>query len=161
MLARFPPMGSVLHVREGTIVTELFAVCATYEVDDGDARGFVLARLDEDGTSRRWPILVTRKANSFHGFENACPHEGTRLDTIPGEFLDRDGTFLTCGKHGARFDLESGQCVTGPCQGKALTPITLLIDDGDVCLIDVALAEEDGMDIEDPNAVPEVLITGD
>lgn len=142
-------------------MSELFAVCATYEVDDGDARGFVLARLDADGTSRPWPILISRKANSFHGFENACPHQGARLDSVTGEFLDKDGHFLACGRHGARFDLETGQCVAGPCQGKALTPIPLVIDDGDICLIDVTLAEEDGMDIEDPNEVPEVMITGD
>ncbi|MDI4665841.1 Rieske 2Fe-2S domain-containing protein [Xanthobacter autotrophicus] len=142
-------------------MSELFAVCATYEVDDGDARGFVLARLDETGASKRWPILITRRSNTFYGFENACPHEGTRLDVVPGEFFDREGNFLTCGRHGAKFDPDTGQCFIGPCQGKALTPIKLVIDDGDVCLVDVELAEEDGLDIEDPNEVPEVLITGD
>ncbi|MFG1478671.1 Rieske 2Fe-2S domain-containing protein [Xanthobacter sp. V4C-4] len=142
-------------------MAELFAVCATYEIDRGDARGFVLARLEADGSSRPWPILITRTGDSFHGFENACPHQGTRLDTVPGEFLDKDGAVLACGRHGATFDLASGQCLDGPCQGQALTPIALVIDDGDVCLVDVALAEEDGMDIEDPNEVPEVMITGD
>ncbi|MEP9353667.1 Rieske 2Fe-2S domain-containing protein [Xanthobacter sp. KR7-65] len=142
-------------------MNELFAICATYEVDDGDARGFVLARLDDEGNRKPWPILITRKGNTFHGFENACPHEGSRLDTFSGEFLDKEGNFLTCGRHGAKFDLDTGQCFIGPCQGKTLTPIELVIDDGDVCLVNVALAEEDGLDIEDPNEVPEVMITGD
>lgn len=142
-------------------MNELFAICATFEVDDGDARGFVLARLDDAGNRKPWPILITRKGKAFHGFENACPHEGSRLDTYAGEFLDKDGNFLTCGRHGAKFDLDSGHCFIGPCQGKALTPIELVIDDGDICLVNVQLAEEDGLDIEDPNEVPEVLITGD
>ncbi len=140
---------------------ELFAICATYEVDDGGARGFVLARPDETGANKPWPILITRKGNTFYGFENACPHQGSRLDLVPGEFLDEDGNFITCGKHHAQFDLDTGQCFIGPCQGKALTPITLVIDDGDVCLRGVALADEDGLDIDDPDAMPEVMITGD
>ncbi|MDI4659038.1 Rieske (2Fe-2S) protein [Xanthobacter autotrophicus] len=142
-------------------MSELFAVCATYEVDDGDARGFVLARLDETGAVKRWPILIARQSKNYYGYENACPHEGTRLDLVPGEFLDREGNFLACARHGAKFDFDTGHCFIGPCQGKALTPIKLVIDDGDVCLVDVELAEEDGLDIEDPNEVPEVLITGD
>jgi nitrite reductase/ring-hydroxylating ferredoxin subunit len=107
-------------------MAELFAICSTYEVDDGGARGFVLARLDETGTSKPWPILVTRKGNNFYGFENACPHQGSRLDTVAGEFLDEDGNFITCGKHHAQFDLDNGHCFIGPCQGKALTPIKLV-----------------------------------
>ncbi len=100
-------------------MSELFAICSTYEIDDGGARGFVLARLDESGAAKPWPIIVTRKSNSFFGFENACPHQGKRLDTVPGEFLDEEGNFLTCGVHHAQFDLDSGQCFIGPCQGKA------------------------------------------
>lgn len=142
-------------------MSELFAICSTYEIDDGGARGFVLARLDESGAAKPWPIIVTRKSNSFFGFENACPHQGKRLDTVPGEFLDEEGNFLTCGVHHAQFDLDSGQCFIGPCQGKALTPVRLVIDDGDVCLVDVPLAEEDGLDLEEPDTFPEVMITSD
>ncbi|GGF65241.1 (2Fe-2S)-binding protein [Azorhizobium oxalatiphilum] len=142
-------------------MSDLFAICSTYEIDDGDARGFVLARLDESGASRPWPILVTRRSNAFYGFENACPHKGVRLDTVPGEFLDEEGNFLSCGVHHARFDLDTGHCFIGPCQGQALTPVKLVIDDGDICLVDVNLAEEDGLDIDDPDAFPEVMIISD
>lgn len=140
---------------------ELFAICSTYEVDDGGARGFVLAVPDGNGGNKPWPILVTRKSNNFYGFENACPHQGTRLDTAPGEFLDEDGNFITCGKHHAQFDLDTGKCFIGPCQGKSLTPIKLVIDDGDVCLSGVALAEEDGLDLDDSEGAPTVMIGGD
>lgn len=75
----------------------LFAICATYEVDDGGARGFVLQRREPDGTAKPWPILVTRKGNHFYGFENACPHQGARLDQRAGEFMDEEGNFLVCG----------------------------------------------------------------
>ena len=140
----------------------LFAICATYEVDDGGARGFVLQRREQDGTAKPWPILVTRKGNHFYGFENACPHQGARLDQRAGEFMDEEGNFLVCGQHGARFDLDTGKCFIGPCQGSALAAIKLVIDDGDVCLSGIDLDEEDGLDIDDPeDDVPEVQITSD
>ena len=57
-----PHIGSALRFsKEVRQMDELFAICSTYEVDDGGARGFVLARPDETGASKPWPILVTRK----------------------------------------------------------------------------------------------------
>ena len=142
-------------------MNELFAICRTFEIDDGQARGFVLMRAEESGNAKPWPILITRKTNQFFAFENVCPHQGSRLDTRPGEFLDEEGNFLTCGNHHAQFDPDTGHCFIGPCQGQRLTPITLVIDDGDVCLTGVQLAEEDGLDIPDPDEMPEVMITAD
>ena len=75
--------------------------------------------------------------------------------------MDEDGNFITCGNHQAQFDLDTGHCFIGPCQGRALTPIKLIIDDGDVCLTGIDLAEEDGLDIPEPDEVPEVQITSD
>src|SRR5579872_7194693 len=124
----------------------LFAICATYEVEDGQATGFMLMRREPDGSPKPWPIIISRKGNNFYGFENACPHQGLRLDTRPGELMDEDANFIVCGNHDAKFDLDSGHCFIGPCQGKALTPIALIIDDGDVCVTGIDLAEEDGLD---------------
>jgi nitrite reductase/ring-hydroxylating ferredoxin subunit len=130
-------------------------------IEDGQAAGFVLMRKEENGSAKPWPILITRKGNNFFGFENACPHQGSRLDAVPGEFLDEEGNFITCGKHHAQFDLDTGQCFIGPCQGRHLTAIKLLIDDGDVCLTGIDLAEEDGLDLPEPDEMPEVVITSD
>ena len=62
---------------------ELYVICRTVEIEDGEATGFVLMQAEESGEAAPWPILITRKGNNFYGFENACPHEGTRLDTQP------------------------------------------------------------------------------
>jgi nitrite reductase/ring-hydroxylating ferredoxin subunit len=139
---------------------ELFAICRTFEIDDHDARGFVLKRVGKDGEGERWPIIVTRKGQVFYGFENKCPHAGERLDVNSGEFMDEAGNFLVCSKHGAQFDLDTGFCFSGACQNKSLTPIKIVVDDGDVCVTGVLLAEEDGLDLVDTDA-PEVVITGD
>jgi len=121
---------------------ELYVICRTEEIEDSEAAGFVLMRAEESGDAAPYPIIITRKGKNFYGFENACPHEGSRLDTDPGSFLDEEGNFLECGNHHAQFDIDTGQCFIGPCQGQRLTPIKLVIDDGDVCLTGVLLAEE-------------------
>lgn len=139
---------------------ELFVICRTRDVQEDEARGFVLARLTDAGT-QPWPIFITRKAGRYYGYENSCPHGGERLDRIPGEFLDEEGNFLSCGKHHAKFDLDTGHCFIGPCQGQALAAIPLVIDDGDICITGVPLTDEDGLDIDEPDAHPEVLITPD
>jgi len=123
---------------------ELYAICQTGEIEDGDATGFMLMRIESTGEPKPWPILITRKGNNFYGFENICPHQGERLDATPGAFLDEEGNFLACGRHGAQFDLDTGACFIGPCRGQSLTPVTIVVDDGDVCVTGVELAEDDG-----------------
>jgi nitrite reductase/ring-hydroxylating ferredoxin subunit len=120
---------------------ELFVICRTVEIEDGEATGFVLMKAEESGDTAPWPILISRKGNNFYGFENACPHEGTRLDTNPGSFMDEENNFIECGRHHAQFDIDTGECFIGPCQGARLAPIKLVIDDGDVCVTGVMLAD--------------------
>jgi nitrite reductase/ring-hydroxylating ferredoxin subunit len=140
---------------------ELFVICRAVEVQEEEVRGFTLARMVEERLEP-WRLMIARKGGSFYAFENVCPHAGSRLDTVPGEFMDEEGNFIRCGKHGAMFDLDTGKCFIGPCQGEALTPIRLILDDGDLCILDDGgLTDEDGMHIEDPGAHPEVLITPD
>lgn len=140
---------------------ELFVICRTIEVQDEEVRGFTLARLNEEEKPEPWPILITRKGSNFYGYENSCPHQGVRLDVVPGEFTDEDGHFITCGKHNAQFDMDTGHCFIGPCQGERLPPIKLIIDDGDICITGVPLTDEDGMHLGDPNSPPDVMITSD
>ncbi len=141
----------------GQAMNELFAICRTHEIDDEQPRGFWLAVKGENGKAKPWPIVITRKGNRFFGFENACPHTGSRLDSVPNQFTDAEGHFLRCGVHGALFDSDTGTCFSGPCQGRKLTPVTLIIDDGDVCITGIDLAEEDGLDLIEEE-VPEVEI---
>ena len=142
-------------------MTELYAICRTSDITDSHAVGFVLMRKAESGAAQPWPILVTNKGNRYFGFENACPHHGMRLDARPGQFLDQDGNFLTCGQHRAQFDIDTGHCFIGPCQGQRLKSIPLVIDDGDVCVTGIELAEEDGLDLPELESMPEITIQPD
>ena len=140
---------------------EIFAICRVSDVANNRALGFVLVRLDDENKKVPWPILVVRKDKHIYGYVNRCPHQGTRLDFEADQFMDSSFTHLVCGKHGAQFDIATGDCFQGPCQGEKLEPIDLLIDDGDLCVKGIRLAEEDGMDIPEPDEHPEVMITSD
>ena len=60
-------------------------------------------------------------------FLNRCPHVGTPLNMSDG-FMDRTQQFLLCETHGALFQPTDGLCVQGPCVGKHLTPIPVLVE---------------------------------
>ncbi len=139
----------------------LYAICRTFEIDDNDARGFILRKAaGADGEGASWPIIISRKGSNYFGFEDACPHQGLTLGAGGGEVMDNEGNFLVCRHHGAQFDLDSGTCFSGPCQGKTLASVKVVVDDGDVCIAGVELAEEDGLDLPESDA-PEVAVTGD
>jgi len=124
---------------------EVFVICAAETIEAGNAKSFSLSRITETGESRPFPIVVVRTAaNGYVGYVNACPHEGIWLNFGAGEFFSRDRAYLRCGRHGANFEIDTGLCVDGPCQGKSLQPIALAVIDGEVCLCGVRLVEDDG-----------------
>ena len=64
-------------------------------------------------------------------FVNSCPHQFTsRQRPFPNHFLTEDKKFFVCSGHGARFELATGACVSGPCLGKALDRLRIEETDG-------------------------------
>ncbi|WP_027584131.1 Rieske 2Fe-2S domain-containing protein [Bradyrhizobium sp. Ai1a-2] len=120
-----------------------YAICAFNDIPSRRAMGFHLMILDEDGSQRPWPIIVVRWGKQVFGYVNKCPHNGVNLDWERNQFLDPSGNRLMCGKHGSAFELSTGRCVDGPCKGSGLTPITLTVLDGDICVTGVRLLEEE------------------
>jgi nitrite reductase/ring-hydroxylating ferredoxin subunit len=39
---------------------------------------------------------------------------------VPDRFLDQKRERIVCAAHGARFAIEDGRCVSGPCLGDSL-----------------------------------------
>jgi nitrite reductase/ring-hydroxylating ferredoxin subunit len=105
----------------------IVTLCRADEIGEGQARGFLIG----EGTTRR-DIVIVRRANVLRAYLNACPHQGTPLETFPDRFLNEDGSLLICSTHGARFRVEDGFCVSGPCAGKRLQPVALTVDDGNL-----------------------------
>ncbi|KYK43838.1 (2Fe-2S)-binding protein [Bradyrhizobium liaoningense] len=121
----------------------IYAICGFNDLRSRQARGFHLMVVEDDGSHRSWPIIVVRWGKKVLGYVNKCPHNGVNLDWERNEFLDPYGVRLMCGKHGSTFELGTGRCVEGPCQGRALTPIALAVLDGDICVLGVRLVEDD------------------
>jgi nitrite reductase/ring-hydroxylating ferredoxin subunit len=85
---------------------------------------------------------VVRRGAKVHGYVNRCPHQGTNLDWERNQFLDPNSPRIMCGKHGSLFEVETGECVEGPCKGERLEMVQLSVIDGDICVTGVTLAED-------------------
>ena len=82
------------------------------------------------------PVLVVRRLGRVFAYVNSCPHVGAPLDWRSGQFLTRDKTHLLCASHGALFRIDDGLCIGGPCAGKALRPLSIMLKEGVVTAID-------------------------
>jgi nitrite reductase/ring-hydroxylating ferredoxin subunit len=145
---------------------DVFVICNARSIGRGEAKAFSLSRLTPEGEGKPFPIVIIRTmADGYVGYVNTCPHNGTWLNIGSGEFFTQDHAFLKCGRHGAKFEIESGVCVDGPCKEKSLEPIALAVIDGEVCLCGVSLVEDDNIpdpftDTEDDDMM-EVMIQPD
>jgi nitrite reductase/ring-hydroxylating ferredoxin subunit len=88
-----------------------------------------------------WPLslFVVRRGEAVYGFLNRCPHAGHELNMKPDEFLTRDGELIMCRSHGARFRIEDGLCVLGPCPGAYLQAFAVELADGFVVAAEAEL----------------------
>ena len=79
-------------------------------------------------------MFVVRKGGRAFGYFNVCPHAGSPLNWVPGQFLDPTQTVIQCATHGAQFDIADGACVGGPCPGTKLTPVPVTVIDGRILI---------------------------
>ena len=99
-------------------------LCHQQDLAEGQARGF-----DPAGTGQD-QLLLVRHAGRLHAWRNACPHvDGAPLAWRRDAYLSADARHIVCYAHGARFDIETGHCISGPALGQALTRLPLHIDD--------------------------------
>ncbi|MFW6376845.1 MAG: Rieske (2Fe-2S) protein [archaeon] len=90
---------------------------------------------NEDVNGDRREAILLREDGDVVGWLNYCQHfTHVRLDKGSGA-TRRDGEVL-CTNHGAMFDVESGLCTHGPCEGAYLEGIDVHAEDGDVYLTD-------------------------
>jgi len=87
---------------------------------------------------QRYYLMLFQQDGEVLGYHNVCPHQGRNLNFAPDRFLFDPQGQLVCPHHGALFEVASGVCLQGPCQGAALRKVGLRIEGGDVLLADEA-----------------------
>ena len=112
-------------------------ICPLHEIADPGAKAFTLGSGD-------WPLrgFVVRRGESVRAYVNFCPHAGFPLNWHPDGFLSPAAPLILCSMHGALFDIETGACVAGPCDGKGLRPLHVRVTRGYVLLADDVPLEE-------------------
>ena len=100
-------------------------LCRAADIAEGTARSFIIG----EGAERRDIVVVCKRGRIF-AYLNSCPHQAMPLETFPDKFLNEEATLFICSTHGARFRVEDGFCVTGPCKGKSMSPVAIEISSG-------------------------------
>lgn len=98
-----------------------YYLCDINELPEQGAKGFEL-----DRSGRRREIFVVRQWDKVYGYVNSCPHTRGPLEWLPDQFLDLDKAHIQCSTHDARFRIEDGYCISGPCAGQSLKPVRLM-----------------------------------
>jgi nitrite reductase/ring-hydroxylating ferredoxin subunit len=113
-------------------------ICPLHELGDPGARGFTIGAGD-------WPLrgFVVRRGELVRAYVNHCPHAGFPLNWSPDAFLAPEAPMILCSMHGALFEMDTGFCVSGPCEGLGLRALPVRVASGYVML-------DDGVPLEEP-----------
>jgi nitrite reductase/ring-hydroxylating ferredoxin subunit len=103
------------------------ALGALAEVPDGGAREYVFG-----AGINAFRMFVVRQGEALHGYLNICPHYSLPLNHRADEFLTRDGSKIMCRQHLALFEIGTGACLDGACEGRALEQVPVRVEAGQV-----------------------------
>lgn len=115
-------MSSKIHGR--------YELCALAELSDPGTHEFSIGEGE-------WPLrgFVVRQGEQLRAYVNRCPHAGHMLNLRPNRFFAPAEDLLLCSSHGALFDPMTGECVAGPCAGRALQKLDAEVMGGSVWLL--------------------------
>ena len=113
--------------------TALYALDDLGDLEDPQTRSF-----DFGEGSERFAMFIMHYGSEVRGYLNRCPHAGHPLDFPEHQILTLDKSLLRCASHGAQFERDSGTCVSGPCEGRALVPVPVHVKDGMICVGEAA-----------------------
>lgn len=112
--------------------TEFAVICSSGDLEVGGL-GICFEVADESGN---WPAFVIRHPQGVAAYINRCAHMALELDWDRGHFFDLDQRYLICATHGALYEADTGECVSGPCSGSGLEALKVVERKGTVYLID-------------------------
>ena len=105
-------------------------ICAFDRLSDPGSYGFSV-----EAAGKRVDGFVVRRDGEVFAYRNSCPHTGSPLDWVDHQFLDLEGALIQCAVHDARFLIDTGECVVGPCPGQSLEALSVAVEDGQIYLL--------------------------
>jgi nitrite reductase/ring-hydroxylating ferredoxin subunit len=119
-----------------------YPLCRFDDLPLRGAKAISVEGVNAQGEVESCPLVVVRWDDTVYGYINHCPHMPTQLDgRSAGSFFNQERSHLMCERHGALFEVDTGLCLDGPCEGKGLTPLTLAVIDGSVCITNIRYAD--------------------
>ena len=103
--------------------SDLTYICETDVLTDPGSYGFEVEHQGETVEG-----FLVYHDGQFYAYRNSCPHTGAPLDWVEHQFLDADGALIQCAVHDARFYIDSGECVFGPCPGESLDRLAIMVE---------------------------------
>jgi len=98
-----------------------------------------IEKISPDLPEHEYEGFLIRFNGDLCAYRNSCPHMGSPLDWLPGQFFSEDGEELVCHTHDARFNPSDGACISGPCpNGLSKLPFKII---GDAVEVPSALKE--------------------
>jgi len=108
----------------------LVFICELERLSDPGSYGFSL-----DCAGKQVDGFVVRRDGECFAYRNSCPHTGSPLDWVDHQFLDIEGSLIQCAVHDARFLIDTGECVFGPCPGESLESLPIRVEGDKVYLL--------------------------
>lgn len=100
-------------------------LCHLADLPDGGSRGLLRQGNDDQ-------VFAVRQGDEVQVWLNDCPHNHRPLEYRQDQFLSGDGGHIVCYAHSAHFDLRSGRCFAGPCEGQHLIRVQARVVAGEV-----------------------------
>ena len=114
-------------------MSESVLICPLERLSDPGSFGFTVDYGDEQIEG-----FVVCRDGEYFAYRNSCPHTGSPLDWVEHQFLDLDGALIQCSTHDARFLIDTGECVFGPCPGQSLEPLPIALRGAEIYLVGTA-----------------------
>ena len=117
-------MQNSLLIDNTRTMTNTYPVCHKKDIPENGSKGFSL-----EACSGEIEFFVVHKNNHYFAYVNSCPHTNINLEWLPDQFLDMNNELIQCSLHGAKFTIEDGYCISGPCTGQKLLPLKVKIEE--------------------------------
>lgn len=70
--------------------------------------------------------ILVKRDDRYYAYQNMCKHLPITLDLNDDNFFSHDEKYLQCQMHGAMYEVETGLCIGGPCEGASLNSLKII-----------------------------------